>query len=281
MSRAMAVVLGLIVTQSMLQSVAGAQEMTERELQKLLRPLYYREGARYTFRLDNTQETILDFRDKPVMSWTGRQGRGFSSGDVFVWTHSGRAEVIGCIASLAGRNNTRVVIHEFHALTKNKMPGVRVGPDLWKPDRAGVDFRAIEGAPQPGNLARERLAQMRSLSREFHVRLNTASGTIESLRPLPQPIFRNSTEDGKLGDGALFAFVWDVGTDPEFLLLLETLQTDDGYYWHYAPVRFNHREIWLEHRDREVWNATRLAGRRGEPYVTLVVGNKTLRELQE
>jgi hypothetical protein len=76
--------------------------------------------------------------------------------------------------------------------------------------------------------------------------------------------------------------VWTLGTDPEVLLLLESRPTDEGYRWHYAPVRFTFRPVALEHRGKEVWNAQRLDGVRQpkEPYVTRVTGIATIEQLE-
>jgi hypothetical protein len=37
------------------------------------------------------------------------------------------------------------------------------------------------------------------------------------------------------------------------ILLVECRRTDEGLGWYYAPVRFTNREVWLKHRDVEVW----------------------------
>jgi hypothetical protein len=46
------------------------------------------------------------------------------------------------------------------------------------------------------------------------------------LRLLPKPLYRYASRSQKVLDGALFAYVWTRGTDPEWLLLLEA--RDDG-----------------------------------------------------
>jgi hypothetical protein len=77
------------------------------------------------------------------------------------------------------------------------------------------------------------------------------------MRLLPQPIYRYeiSDEDPTLVDGAVFAFVWTAGTDPEALLVIEARRTDQGIRWFYAPARFTNCEAWLQYRGKPVWRA--------------------------
>jgi hypothetical protein len=75
------------------------------------------------------------------------------------------------------------------------------------------------------------------------------------LRLLPQPLFRYGDEQESVVDGALFAYVWSKGTDPEFVLMLECRKTEKGVAWHFAPVRFSTRQLWLEYKGKEVWSA--------------------------
>jgi hypothetical protein len=70
---------------------------------------------------------------------------------------------------------------------------------------------------------------------------------------LPQPLFRYGDDGKEVVDGALFAYVWTTGTDPEFLLLLECRNTPQGMQWQFAPMRFTLRPLRLEHQGKEVW----------------------------
>src|SRR5205823_6238465 len=97
----------------------------------------------------------------------------------------------------------------------------------------------------PAATAAVRLSQLRQLSRSFAVHMEAVNGNWE-LRLLSQPIFRYGTDGSDVIDGALFAYVWTTGTDPEFLLLLECRKTPDGPRWHYAPLTFTTRPLRLE-----------------------------------
>jgi hypothetical protein len=68
-------------------------------------------------------------------------------------------------------------------------------------------------------------------------------------------LYRYSDEASGVQDGAIFTWVWNKGTDPELVLLVECRKTDDGTQWYYAPVRFSNRALWLKRGDSEVWRA--------------------------
>ena len=77
------------------------------------------------------------------------------------------------------------------------------------------------------------------------------------MRLLTQPIYRYEITDAKspIVDGAVFAFVWTAGTDPEALVVIESRRTDKGVAWFYAPARFTNCEAWLQYQGKEVWRA--------------------------
>lgn len=281
MKRTIAFMVACLMSAWAFSGTARAQgAVEERRLQELLRPFYLEQAGRYEFMLEGTK---LELVRTPVMSWTGQE-TGFSSGDIFVWMRNGRAEVIGCIGSLARPDDdSRFVFHEFHALTLKPLRPLQVANQEWAPESPGVDLQVIADAPEPAERASQRLLQMRSLARDFSARMTAPAGSKERLRMLPQPICRNEPPEGDRTDGALFAYVWAVGTDPELLLLLESLPTDEGYRWHYAPVRFTYRPIALDHRGKEVWqvgihHSDQLPR---APYVTRGSGITTIDELED
>ena len=92
-----------------------------------------------------------------------------------------------------------------------------------------------------------------------------------NLRMLPQPIYRykDSTQQR---DGALLAFVWTNGTDPERIVRIEATKTEHGVVWPYQPVRFTYRALRLQHEDKLVWEVSEFHERdrplQTSPYVT-------------
>lgn len=218
-----------------------------------LHEIYLREASGYEFYLDAEKRQKLQLRHEPVMRWTSG---GDYHGEVYVWTHQGRAEVVGCIFSGPRGDGGRHIMHEFHSLASQPLvAGERRGSG-WQPQEIGITLEPIADAPEPAKGAAQRLTQMRDLARRFRAYVARENTTWE-LRLLPQPVYRyESTDvDSPVVDGAVFAHVWTTGTDPEILLIIEARRTDRGVRWHFAPARFTNREVWVKYQDREIWRA--------------------------
>jgi hypothetical protein len=185
---------------------------------------------------------------EPLMRWTND---GDWSGDVFVWTHQGRPEVIGCILSGPGAGSLRYIWHEFHLLSEKPIaPAIIQNGRRWAPAE-GLKLEPVSDAPPPAPRATSRLVQMREIARGFNAYM-WADNTTE-LRLLPQPLMRYGDEESDVIDGALFSYVWTKGTDPEFILLVECRRRDGVAAWCFAPVRFSNRGVWLKRADKDVW----------------------------
>jgi hypothetical protein len=111
----------------------------------------------------------------------------------------------------------------------------------------------ISKAPMPSDSERERKRQTRQLARDFTGWLNHY-GEKWKLRMLDRPLYEYGPTSSNVLGGALFAFV-AFRTDPELLLLVEARQSQGAPHWVYAPVRFSQQDLWLEHRDTQVWES--------------------------
>ncbi|MGH7139175.1 MAG: hypothetical protein ACREHD_25810 [Pirellulales bacterium] len=208
----------------------------------------YREDAE-KLELARADGEKLKLAHDPVMRWSNDDDW---SGDVFVWTHEGRPEVIGCILS-GPFDDLRYIYHEFHLLADKPIaPATVQDGRRWAPAE-GLKRERLSDAPLPATGSAARLVQMRKIARSFTAYMQ-ADGRWE-LRLLPQPLMRYGDEQGEVVDGALFCYVWTKGTDPEVILLLECRRERDELSWHYAPVLFTNREVWLKQDDHEVWHA--------------------------
>src|SRR4051794_8209544 len=94
---------------------AGDRPAPKAEVKKSawLHEVYLEEASEYEFSLDTEKRQGLELRREPVMNWTSG---GDYHGDVFVWTHRGRAAIVGCIFSAPQGEGERRVMHEFHSL---------------------------------------------------------------------------------------------------------------------------------------------------------------------
>lgn len=268
----------ILLLTSLGQTGAESGKPDEAQLAKVLEPLYQDQASGYEFFLDPEHQTKLEFVAVPVMRWTAEG----NSGAVWVWTRQGRAELIGCLGSYIDPSGSLQGFHEFHALTLEPLPPVEVGGvRRWAADKPGVALQAFDTAPEPAATDRLRLIQMRNLAREFTASLKSGDRT-SVLRLTPSPLFRYRSTNPDVLDGAIFSYLWDNGTDPEFILLLEARKTSAGVRWHYAPVRFTWREVWLMHGEREVWRALehnefRRGGDLHDCYVTCETGKINLK----
>jgi len=218
------------------------------EVSEHLRKNYGADAAKYVFHHDEEREHELKLVEKPIMRWANDDDW---SGDVFVWAHEGRPDVVGCILSGPGGATNRLVFHEFHLLAERPIaPADLLTKRRWQP-KEGLPATKLSDAPEPAKTAAARLVQIRQISRRFTA-LMEADGEWE-LRLLPQPLFRYGSEEKEVVDGALLAYVWTKGTDPEVILMLECRKTDDALAWYFAPVRFSNRPVWLRYDDKEVW----------------------------
>jgi hypothetical protein len=218
----------------------------EPEAVRHLREQYLAAAKKYAFFLDADHKTPLALEPKPVFHWTSDNDW---SGDVFVWTANGRPQVVGGVLSSPSKPD-RTLIHEFHMLAADPLPPADMpGKYVWAPS-AGVKFKPYDVPPAVTPAAR--LTQLRGISRDLSAHMRAEDRDWE-LRLLPQPLYRYQPAGGDVIDGALFAWVWSRGTDPELIVAIECHRTEKGLAWRYTPLRFTTRELWLKQADREVW----------------------------
>lgn len=235
----------------------GSSDDPKQDVKARLLELHKRDAAEYAIYLDASMKVKLELRDKPVYLWTNPTRSGGQEGAVFVWTHHGRPEVVATIFSHpeAGR---RVLCHEFHSLSLSVIKPVRAASNRWLP-QAGIELKPIPGAPAPAESAAQRLTQLRSLAREFAANSVDEQGERWELRLLPQPLYRYESTDAAVLDGGVFTFVTSAGTDPELIIAIEARRTADGYQWQWTAARFSDLNLWLRHKNAEVWTSIRSA----------------------
>jgi hypothetical protein len=240
------------------QAVEGApkDQAAKAKSQRLLE-LHTSDAASYSIYRDTKRMQKLELRREPVYRWTNPTREGGQVGEVFVWSYRGRPEVVGSIFSHRTGDGRRCMCHELHSLSLEVLVVDREASEQWVPQAAGVDLKPLEGAPAPAPTAAQRLAQMRSLAREFSGRSLSDQGQTWELRLLPQPLYRYESTDPDVLDGALFTLVSSAGTDPEIILLLEARKSQSGHQWVFGAARFSDMNLWLNHKDKEVWSSIR------------------------
>ncbi|MEZ6129486.1 MAG: hypothetical protein R3C59_12455 [Planctomycetaceae bacterium] len=217
-----------------------------------------------------TDAQPFTLQQEPLMKFASE---GTTFGSVYVWHDADqRLAMIGTIGSLPIQN-VNVEFVELHLLKPaaiQPVPFTGFPAKTWTPEIEDLTLRPLSNAPAVAAAERSRLTQMRNLARQFAAEM-THDGRTNQLRLLPQPLYRYADSTQKR-DGALFAFVWDTGTDPELILRIESVPTEGNPQWHYQPIRFTWRQLALNHNDVTVWQVEEFRGRdapkQTTPYIT-------------
>jgi hypothetical protein len=210
---------------------------------------YYRRVAtEYVMEQGKDPATRLMLQPEPVLRYANPSGSGRSHGAMFVWTRDGRPEIVGAIWSRQP-GELRSVVHEMHSLSLEPVTATRKEKLFLAPKQPGIAPWAIPGAPDPAATPALRLAQMRSLVREFSA--STIRGTVErQLQFRPQPVYRFEKPTPER-DGAVFVGFED--WDPELLMLIEVRATDNGPRWHASFARFTNLPVSARHKNAQVY----------------------------
>ena len=221
-------------------------------------------ASQYVVRLDNSDK-LLKMESEPVLRWTNHLGRRFY-GDVYVWTHQGRPEVVASVTTIF--TTTQSTYTEIQSLSTGLPILSRSEKVVWTPTNPGVLLKPIPSAPKPAATAGARLLQMRALAGQFSVVADYGINKEEKeeLRLLATPVYRYQSAEHDVMDGALFAFT--KGTDPDAFLLIEARGKKDDVAWQFAFARFNGsctlRAVLKDHGD--VWSVERLPSKTiGDP----------------
>ncbi len=222
---------------------------------KTLLALHEADASQFAIFRDASRTERLSLRREPIYRWTNPTRSGGQEGDVFLWTYKGRPEAVGCIFSHPEEPDRRVICHELHSLSPATLIVDRDSNNRWEPKAAGVTPRPLPDAPAPASTASARLRQMNAIAREFSGSSLDHGGKRWDFRLLPKPLYRYESADPDVLDGAVFAFVTSAGTDPELLLMIEAHKRDgEAPRWEYAAARFSDLDLWLRHKDAEVWS---------------------------
>lgn len=235
-----------------------AADKPDDSLAKKMLPVYIKEAAEYSLAVESAPKKKLQLKKEPIFEWSNPIRARLQQGVIFLWLRDGRPAALGCIFSQPdGKLTGRRVMHEFHALDREKLLVSR--PDAlneWKP-QTGLKRNELPDSAVPAATAKARLVQMRRLAKEFTGHEIDREGKRWELRLLPAPLYRYPSANSGVIDGALFTLVSNAGTDPEVLLLLEARKGGDTMRWEYALGRFSDRELHVQRKDKEIWSSVR------------------------
>jgi hypothetical protein len=205
--------------------------------------------AAKSYELTGEQGAPMKLLAKPLLNWSNPE-RNTGAGAVFLWTHDGQPAAVMCVYPSA----ETTLDHEFQSLSETTLQASLNERAVWKPAEPGIEYKLLSEVRPPGKVRPLRLTQMRALARTFSARIVKPDEAPKPLRLLPTPIYRypDSETERKLVDGAIFAFVQ--GTDPEVLLMIETVRDEQGtLQWRYATARMSMVPLEASHNDQVVW----------------------------
>lgn len=217
-----------------------------------------REAQSFKLSLDGDKSDVT-LIEEPVLRW-GNGIRGATNGGTFLWTAKGVPVATCCI----WWSDPRTICLTFGSLTEKAIQAEKQGRTIWHSTKPGLEYRDVPDAPAVARSAATRLTQLRNIAREFRAVLVYGDQGTEDLRLLPQPLYRYSSDDSAIKDGAVFAFA--TGTDPELILQIEAVGDDDALRWRYAATRRTSGVLRLSHNDNVVWSCLRTEGAFGEPF---------------
>ena len=223
-------------------------------------------ARQYEFFADRERQTRFELQPKPVLTYSNPV-RGDVHGSVFVWTRSARPAVVGAFFDFRSESK---LDSELHSLVTAGVTGWRDGKEFWNPTKPGVAFEPVPSSPAPAATGAARLRQMRGLAGDFTVERDHPEQGTGFMRLLPQPIYRYSSPEAKVVDGAMFVFV--EGTDPEAYLLIEA-RDGETPRWEFAFARMNIVKFTGAYKGEPVWKVEEVTWDevfdRQEPYAII------------
>jgi hypothetical protein len=188
----------------------------------------------------------------PVLRWSNPVAQEEDAG-LFLWTRHGRPEAA---AQFFVRKN--LWMHEFQSLSESPFRVEWGGQTIWAPSKAGLTFHVEAESPPPEDNANRRLRQMRTVAESFTASVEFQYGNTShyELRLLSRPLYRYGSDEGKVLDGTLWAFVQ--GTNPEVLLLVELRRGGDNTVrWHFACAAMTSYPAEVKRGGKSVWSVDR------------------------
>lgn len=187
-----------------------------------------------------------------ALRWANNS-RGSEDGITILYVSAGRPVAAACVYPWSGR-----LEHDFESLSRGPIVAKKDGAIVWQPQKAGVSFAPIPAADEPEAKPAGRLRQMKDLAGRFQATMlgwKVDNTDREELRLLPKPLYRYEVKEGRVIDGAVFAFA--MGTDPEVLLLLEAVEQGGKATWQYACARRTSGMLEARLDENVVWEAER------------------------
>ena len=238
-------------------AIVAISQVSDPAADKGWQPVFQRMAEEYVIQSTDEPPRLFELRKSPILRWS-QPVRGGDDGATFVWLDRGCPVAIAAIFAYPNEDKTRTVVHEMHSIAPSAMNATYRDRVRWQPNTSGIVMKDFPDATSPAEKASARLAQMRSMLRQFSARSIDKSDKPWELRLMSQPLVRYEPVDRTdLIDGAVFAFAQ--GTDPEILVVFEAQRNSDKQnnektVWKYGCGRFSDYRLEMKHKEQLVWN---------------------------
>jgi hypothetical protein len=215
--------------------------------------------------VDGVNRTPAELLSNPSHRWTDPT-RPFSGGALWVCKSGGRPVAVLSIELYAAWSLEFVSLST--GLVEAQDDSLR-----WRPQKAGVKYSEIAGAPAPAGDEAQRMRQMKDILRRIGAR-EFYDNKHYALRLLAHPIDRYAAPASGVVDGAVF--IYANGTNPEILFLIEARRNDKGTpTWTYAAAPLSRAEVSLKLDGKDVWmSPTKEGPTPQDPYFDILRGRQ-------
>ncbi len=212
-------------------------------------------------RVEKTQVTIpknsaakIKVEAAPVFRYSDELRRIEDAG-MRLWTDRGRPVAAMKVERYTPGIHPEPWLYCFASLSSDQVAAEWKGARGYQTRKPGVTWKVLDDAPKENRAGR--LVQMRDLARRFGAELIDYKDVSSQMRLLSRPLFRY--DDGPT-DGAVFGFT-GTGTNPDFLLLLETRPDNK---WQFGCVTMTADGLRIRLKDEVVFTAPHVGGKGNE-----------------
>jgi hypothetical protein len=239
---------GLLAGQAWAADPAPPSAESRRERLKLIRGIVQTLDTALAIRERSEAATL---RAEPSLLYADNT-RGLTDSSLWIWEHQGQAVGVTAVEWTPRDGGEGLWTFEFASLTPAALK-ISLPQGNWTMERNVAIARTMPIAPAVAASRAKRQLQMKQLAERFTViELHRMQGRIE-LRRLSAPIYRQA--EAAPGDGAMFVFA--NGTNPEVVLMINTIEFKGETVWAYTLGALAAEELVVHLDGREVWRETR------------------------
>lgn len=194
---------------------------------------------------DRGKEVDAELKSEPIFRYADPQ-RAFPDAALWIWTLGGRP--VG-FSKLERIGEDKTLSWQYCLTSANdERLAVRWSDGIvWKSRKAAFTFQSTDDKDAVQKTSSLRLVQLRNIARHFRASTTDRESNPEEMRLLAQPIYRYSSPESSVVDGAVFGLVSN-GTNPDALLLIQVRQPEKESQpvWEYGCLALSGDKVSFE-----------------------------------